>query len=87
MIILVLGKSVNLFIPQRGQLMNVYIHSHFLKEDLPRIQYANPKINVQVNKLVKIKEETWQPELVLDFCSSPFTSSLLTTNSLTHFSL
>jgi small subunit ribosomal protein S25 len=51
------------------------IHSHFLKEDMPRIRYANPKIDIQVNKLVKIKEETWQPELVLDFCSSPFTGN------------
>lgn len=51
------------------------IHSHFLKEDLPRIRYANPKVDIQVNKLVKIKEETWQPELVLDFGSSPFTAN------------
>jgi hypothetical protein len=75
MIILVLGKSVNLCIPQCGRLTNVCINSHFLKEDLPKIRYANPKIDIQVNKLVKIKEETWQPELVLDFCSSPFTAN------------
>jgi len=75
MIILVLGKSANLCVPQCGRLTNVYIHSHFLKEDLPRIRYANPKIDIQVNKLVKIKEETWQPELVLGFCSSSFSAN------------
>jgi len=49
-----------------------YIHSHFLKEDLPRIRYANPKLDIQVNKLVKSKDETWSPELVLEFGSSLF---------------
>ena len=73
MIISALGKSINLCIPQCGQLTNVCIHSHFLKDDLPRIRYANPKIEIQVNKLVKIKEETWPPKLVLDFGSSLFT--------------
>jgi len=47
------------------------IHSHFLKEDLPKIRYANPKLDIQVNKLVKSKDETWSPELVLEFGSSP----------------
>ena len=49
-------------------------HSHFLKDDLPRIRYANPKIDIQVNKLPKTRDETWEPELVLEFCPSPFTS-------------
>jgi small subunit ribosomal protein S25 len=53
------------------------MHSHFLKEDLPRIRYANPKIDIQVNKLVKIKDETWQPELVLEFCLSSFPAEQL----------
>ncbi|KAI9510689.1 hypothetical protein F5148DRAFT_1281640 [Russula earlei] len=40
---------------------------HFLKEDLPRIRYANPKIDIKVNKLVKQKDESWHPELFLEF--------------------
>ena len=76
MIILVLGNSISAFyVVDGGRLTNVCTHSHFLKEDLPRIRYANPKVDIQVNKVVKIKEETWQPELVLDFGSSPFTAN------------
>ncbi|KAI0063064.1 hypothetical protein BV25DRAFT_1802657 [Artomyces pyxidatus] len=40
---------------------------HFLKEDMPRIRYANPKVDIAVTKLPKTKEETWKPELVLEF--------------------
>ncbi|KAI0044059.1 hypothetical protein FA95DRAFT_1608845 [Auriscalpium vulgare] len=40
---------------------------HFLKEDLPRIRYANPKLDIQVTRKIKTKEETWDPELVLQF--------------------
>ncbi|KAI0307400.1 hypothetical protein B0F90DRAFT_1806929 [Multifurca ochricompacta] len=40
---------------------------YFLKDDLPRIRYANPKLDIQVNKFSKTKEETWQPELLLEF--------------------
>jgi hypothetical protein len=36
------------------------------------IRYANPKIDIQVNKLPKARDETWKPELVLEFCASPF---------------
>jgi len=57
-------KSITLTLAQRNDHFGA---RHFLKENLPRIRYANPKIDIQVNKLVKIKEETWQPELVLDF--------------------
>jgi hypothetical protein len=72
MIILVLGESINYYISVWTVDECLY-HSHFLKEDLPRIRYANPKIDIQVNKLVKMKEDAWQPELVLDFGSFPFT--------------
>ncbi|KAI0317911.1 hypothetical protein OF83DRAFT_1118924 [Amylostereum chailletii] len=40
---------------------------HFLKDDMPRIRYANPKLNIEVNKKPKTKEETWKPELVLEY--------------------
>ncbi|EIM91992.1 uncharacterized protein STEHIDRAFT_46250 [Stereum hirsutum FP-91666 SS1] len=40
---------------------------HFLKEDMPRIQYTNPNIKIKVNRLKKTKEENWDPELELHF--------------------
>ncbi|KAI0935604.1 hypothetical protein AcV5_003984 [Taiwanofungus camphoratus] len=40
---------------------------HFVKEDLPRIRYANPAIDIQVNRLPKSREDTWQPEMVMEF--------------------
>lgn len=70
---LVRGKSFNLYFPVWS--VDECTHSHFLKEDLPRIRYANPKIDIRVNKLVKTKDETWHPELVLDFCPSPIHSN------------
>jgi len=72
---LVPGESLDFSTSQYGRL-TVCNLSHFLKEDLPRIRYANPKIDIHVNKLVKSKDETCYPELVLEFCSS---YSLLTT--------
>lgn len=46
-------------------------NSHFLKKDLPRILYANPNLHVHVIKRLKTKDETWPPELVVEFGSSP----------------
>jgi len=40
---------------------------HFLKEDLPRIRYANPRLDITVDKKPKTAEEAWSPELVLEF--------------------
>jgi len=62
--ILVGVRSVSLTLAQRNDHFGA---RHFLKEDLPRIRYANPKIDIRVNKLVKTKDEAWQPELVLEF--------------------
>ncbi|KAI0324454.1 hypothetical protein GY45DRAFT_1331544 [Cubamyces sp. BRFM 1775] len=39
---------------------------HFVKEELPRIRYANPTIDIQVDKKLKTKEETWKPEMVVE---------------------
>ncbi|RPD70846.1 hypothetical protein L226DRAFT_538661 [Lentinus tigrinus ALCF2SS1-7] len=39
---------------------------HFAKEDLPRIRYANPAVDIQVIKPLKTKEETWKPEMVVE---------------------
>ncbi|KAH9964641.1 hypothetical protein BC827DRAFT_1265890 [Russula dissimulans] len=57
-------KSISLTLAQRNDHFGA---RHFLKEDLPRIRYANPKIDIHVNKLVKTKDETYHPELVLEF--------------------
>ncbi|KAI1790489.1 hypothetical protein LXA43DRAFT_1095438 [Ganoderma leucocontextum] len=39
---------------------------HFVKEDLPRIQYANPAADIRVNKLPRTKLDTWKPEIVVE---------------------
>ncbi|KAI0825320.1 hypothetical protein BC628DRAFT_1374550 [Trametes gibbosa] len=39
---------------------------HFVKEDLPRIRYANPAVDIQVEKRLKSKEESWKPEMVVE---------------------
>jgi small subunit ribosomal protein S25 len=41
--------------------------SHFLKHELPRIQYANPALTIEVNKVPRDIADTWAPELELTF--------------------
>lgn len=43
---------------------------HFVKEELPRIRYANPKLDIEVNKLLKTKDDHWKPELTLELRTS-----------------
>lgn len=50
---------------------------HFVKEDLPRIRYANPAIDIQVTKLLKTKEETWKPEMVVELSAFLLLASFL----------
>jgi len=40
---------------------------HFVRDDLPRIQYANPTIAIEVNRVPKAKEDTWQSSLLMEF--------------------
>ena len=42
-------------------------YRHFLKEDLPRIRYVNPKLDISVEKKPHTKDDKWAPELVLEF--------------------
>ncbi|KAG6886559.1 hypothetical protein C0992_003384 [Termitomyces sp. T32_za158] len=42
---------------------------HFVKEQLPRIRWANPDLNIQVEKWRKTKEEAWRPEMELEFAN------------------
>ncbi len=44
--------------------------SHFARNDLPRIRYANPSIEIQVNKVPKSVGDTWRPEMQLEFRTS-----------------
>ena len=38
-----------------------------MRDHLPRIRYANPDLPIEVEKVVKTKEEVWRPELTLTF--------------------
>ena len=64
-IILVLGMST---LPDllATFVVNLYRVRHFVKEDLPRIRYANPTVDINVNKVQKTKEETLAPEMVVE---------------------
>ncbi|TFK28348.1 hypothetical protein FA15DRAFT_665310 [Coprinopsis marcescibilis] len=40
---------------------------HFAKEQLPRIRWANPSLDIQVEKAKKLVTEEWSPELEIEF--------------------
>ncbi|KAK7041790.1 hypothetical protein VNI00_009079 [Paramarasmius palmivorus] len=40
---------------------------HFVKDELPRIQFANPSLTVEVDKAPKLREEMWKPEMEVVF--------------------
>ncbi|KAK7055450.1 L51-S25-CI-B8 domain-containing protein [Favolaschia claudopus] len=40
---------------------------HFLKEQLPRIRFANPDLEIQIRKMNKRREDDWRPELQVVF--------------------
>ncbi|TFK47918.1 hypothetical protein OE88DRAFT_1685060 [Heliocybe sulcata] len=39
---------------------------HFVKDDLPRIRYANPALDITVNKLPKLPGDDWEPKMELN---------------------
>jgi len=39
---------------------------HFLKENLPRIRFANPNLDIQVQQARKTVKEQWRPEMELE---------------------
>ena len=45
-------------------------YRHFLKEDLPRIRFANPNLDIQVQQAKKTAEEHWRPEIELELGAS-----------------
>ncbi|KAI5114692.1 hypothetical protein M0805_009650, partial [Coniferiporia weirii] len=57
-------KSLNLTLAARGDHSGV---RHFLKEDLPRIQFANPDLEIQVSKLPRTAEDKRKTELLLEY--------------------
>ncbi|KAF9042124.1 hypothetical protein BJ165DRAFT_1315982, partial [Panaeolus papilionaceus] len=40
---------------------------HFVANDLPRIRYANPDLQVQVDRVRKTKEDNWAAAMELEF--------------------
>ncbi|KIJ58722.1 hypothetical protein HYDPIDRAFT_102069 [Hydnomerulius pinastri MD-312] len=40
---------------------------HFVKEELPRIRWANPLLDIEVNKVQKKREDVLKPEAQLEF--------------------
>jgi len=40
---------------------------HFVREQLPRIRYANPDLNIQVSKLTKHPSDQLKPQMMLTF--------------------
>ena len=45
-------------------------YRHFMREDLPRIRYANPAITIEIQKIPKSKADTWQSSLSMEFSES-----------------
>lgn len=50
---------------------------HFVKEELPRIRYVNPAVDIQIEKRLKTKEEVWKPEMVIELSESRAARALL----------
>ncbi|EED77782.1 predicted protein, partial [Postia placenta Mad-698-R] len=57
-------KSLKLTYAQRNDHFGA---RHFVKEDLPRIRFVNPDMEIRVNKLPRAPEHKWQPEMVVEF--------------------
>ena len=41
-----------------------------MKDELPRIQYVNPTIAIEVKRFPKAEEDTWQSSLLMEFGES-----------------
>jgi hypothetical protein len=46
-------------------------HRHFVKDDLPRIKYANPNVHIEVNPLSGRPWGSFVPEMVIEHGVSP----------------
>jgi hypothetical protein len=47
---------------------------HFIKEHLPRIQYSNPGVQIEIQKIPKRPESKWKAEMEVTFCMFCFSS-------------
>jgi small subunit ribosomal protein S25 len=47
--------------------LSFWCSRHFVKEQLPRIRYANPTLDIQVEKARKAANEVWRPEMEIEF--------------------
>lgn len=49
-------------------LANSYlVSSHFVRQNLPKIRFDNPNLDIEVERVKKTKEERWRPEMELEF--------------------
>ena len=53
-----------------------FSYRHFIKEDLPRIQYANPDLTISVDKLPRSAGDTWRAQMLLEFSACLFGGQL-----------
>ena len=60
------GQLVN-FVKAYVTIVGGFLYRHFVKEDLPRICYANHDLSVQVRKVAKPPAENWKSEMTLGF--------------------
>ena len=64
MTISVLGQcNANLWI----RTLNSLPHSHFAKQNLPKIRFDNPSLIIEVERARKKEDEHWRPEMELEF--------------------
>ncbi|KAF8816711.1 hypothetical protein BYT27DRAFT_7076705 [Phlegmacium glaucopus] len=40
---------------------------HFVRQNLPKIRFDNPHLDIEVERVKKTKEERWRPEMELEF--------------------
>jgi len=50
---------------------------HFVRDELPSIQYANPTIAIEVSKIPRAEVDTWQSSLSMEFGESPLAPALI----------
>ncbi|PFH48213.1 hypothetical protein AMATHDRAFT_150434 [Amanita thiersii Skay4041] len=43
--------------------------SHFVNDHLPRIRWANPNLDIQIERVRKTPQEAWRPELEVGFAN------------------
>ena len=45
---------------------NVRVPRQFVKEELPRIRWVNPKLTIELQKVRKTPAEKWRPEMEVE---------------------